>query len=148
MPDEDDPPRPVGRCHRALTHRGGDGAAGGASREEAPAEEGALEGPVPVHPAAAESGRLPRRIQPGDRFTIDPEHAAGEVGLKASQGLSGDDGEADGDERAVRRVQELVRCRRPDQPVAAVPAGAVDRRDLRVLGECIVELAVASYIRF
>ena len=48
-----------------------------------------------------------------------------------------------GDQRAGRRVEQLVRRRDPDQLVAAVVAGAADRGELRVLGEGVVDLAVA-----
>ncbi|GAB2633842.1 hypothetical protein GCM10027270_22810 [Nocardioides ginkgobilobae] len=47
------------------------------------------------------------------------------------------------DERAGCGVQEAVRGGDPDEPVAAVAAGAADRGDLGVLGEVIVQLAVA-----
>ena len=122
---------------------GRDGAAGGAAGEEAPAEEGALERPVAVHPAAAEPGDLTRRIQAGQgspsarstrlersvcsppnvfRVTTDSRTAISGP-LAGSRNLCG----------AAVRMSLSPRY---------LP-GAVDRRDLGVLGEGVVELAVA-----
>ena len=107
-----------------------------------------------MHPAAAEPGHLARREQarhrPGPlaRGHRTPgrdaaEHPAGQVGLQAAQRLAGQDVEPHSDQRPGLRVQNLVRRRGAGQPLATGPAGVPDRHDLQVLGERIIDLAVA-----
>ena len=64
--------------------RGG-GAPGGPPGEQAAAEERALQGPVAVHPAAAEARDLAGREQAGDRLTAGPQDLRVEVGFQAAQ---------------------------------------------------------------
>ncbi len=69
--------------------------------------------------ASAEARHLAGGVEPCQWRAVGAEHLAVEVGLDAAQGLSGQDIEADSDERAVRRVQDPVRCGDPCQSVAA-----------------------------
>ncbi len=97
-----------------------------------------------MHAPAAESGRLAGRVQPGQRVAGAGEDPGGQVGLQAAEGLAGQDGQPYGDQRAGLGVQDPVRGGRADQPVAEVPAGAVDGRHLEVLGERVGDLPVAG----
>ena len=96
-----------------------------------------------MHAAAAEPVDLAGGVQPGQRLAGGGQAAAGQVGLEAAEGLAGQDVQAYGDQRAGLRVEQPVRPGDPDQPVAAVAPGAVDRGDLGVLGVGVVDLAVA-----
>ena len=96
-----------------------------------------------MHAAAAEAAHLARGIHPRERLAAGPQHAAGEVGLEPAERLAGEDVEADGDERARLGVEQPVRARDADQPVAAVVPRPADRGDLGVLGEVVVDLVVA-----
>ena len=90
--------------------------------------------------------RRPRRPRTG-RGAARPsavQHPAVQVGLQAAEGLAGQDVQPDGDQRAGLGVEEPVRCRGPDQLVAAVAAGVADRGDLHVLAERVVHLPVAG----
>ncbi len=93
--------------------RRGGSAARRTTREEAAAEEGALERVVAHHPAAAEAVDLARGVETGQRLAGRGEAAAGQVGDQAAEGLAGQDVESYGDQRAVRRVEDLVRVARP-----------------------------------
>src|SRR5215211_6075086 len=75
------------------------GAARAAAGEETAAEEGALEGAVPVHPPAAEAGDLAGRVEPGQRLAVGAQHARLEVGLEAAERLAGEDVELHADQR-------------------------------------------------
>ena len=77
------------------------------------------------------------------RRAVGGHALAVEVGLEPAERLAREDVEADGDQRAVRRVEDLVRLRDADQLVGAAAAGVVDRHHLDVLGEGVVDLAVA-----
>src|SRR3954469_18406626 len=101
---------------------------GRAPGEDAAAEEGAFQRAVAVHPAAAEAGCLARGVEAGERLAVRAEDAGGEVRLQSPQRLAGEDGEADGDERAGLRVQDAVRPGHADQLVAPVVAGDASRR--------------------
>ena len=113
------------------------------ARKDAAAEKRALERVVAVVAAAAEAGDFARRVEAGDRLARRVEHLAVEIGVQAAERLAGQDVEPHGDQRAVRRIEDPVRLGGADQPVAEIVAGAVDGDDLRVLGERIVDLAVA-----
>lgn len=97
-----------------------------------------------MHPAAAETGRLAGRVDPGQRGAVRGEDPGGQVRLQAAERFSGEDVEPDGDQRPGLGVEDAVRCGGPDQLVAQVGAGAPDRGDLEVLGEGVGDLAVAG----
>ena len=99
---------------------------------------------IAMHAAAAETGDFAHRIEALDRLAIGAQHAAVEIGLQAAQRLAGQDVEPDRDQRAILRIEQLVRLCRADQPVAEIGAGAAQGGDLHVLGERIVELPVAG----
>lgn len=88
------------------------------AREEAPSEEGALEGTVAVHPTAAEARYLPGREQPRHRGAVVGQDARREVGLEAAESLAGDDVQSHGDQRTGRRVKDRTRGGDPDEFVA------------------------------
>ena len=71
------------------------------------------------------------------------EDARVEIGLQAAERLAGENVEAHGDERAMSGVEHAMRRRRADQLVAEKAPRIVDAHDLRVLGEGIVDLAIA-----
>src|SRR5699024_5761094 len=116
-------------------------AAGGgrSAGEQAAAEEGALEGVVPVHPAAAEAARLSRRVEARERSGTAARRAAlhppAEIRLEAAEGLAQQHVQAHRDERPRRRVEQTVRGGGADQPVAQVVPCPAQRRDLGVLRE-------------
>ena len=95
-------------------------------------------------PAAAEAGDLARRVQAREDLAAGAQHPAGQVGLQAAEGLAGEQVEPDGDQRAGVGVEQPVRRRDPDQLVAEVVAGPAERGDLQVLGERVLDLAVAG----
>jgi hypothetical protein len=53
-----------------------DGPAGGAAREEAAAQEGALERSISVHPSSSEAGDLAGGVEAGEWGPIGSEDAA------------------------------------------------------------------------
>src|ERR1700757_2014289 len=57
----------------------GGAAAGGATRENAAAQKRALQGPIAVHAATAESGHLTGRVQPGQRGAVGLEYPCRQV---------------------------------------------------------------------
>src|SRR5260370_33887510 len=113
----------------------GDSARGGPSRrpsrEQAAAKEGALERAVPVHPSSPEAGDLARGEETGQRRSVGPQDAPGQLGLQAAEGLTGQDVEASCDQRPGGRIQQRVGRSVPDQPVAAVASPLTNRVYLR-----------------
>ena len=95
-------------------------------------------------PPPPKPGDLAGRVEAREDLAAGPEHAAGEVGLQPAEGLAGEDVEADGDQRAGLGVEQPVRRGDADQLVAEVVAGAPDGGDLQVLGERVLDLAVAG----
>src|SRR5262245_32783221 len=59
----------------------GGSAAGGPPREDATAEERALQGAVTVHAAAAETGGLTGGVQPVEHHAARPQHPGIQVGF-------------------------------------------------------------------
>src|SRR5690606_26251441 len=107
----------------ASAGRGDRAAPGLPPREQAAAEEGALQGAVPVHAAAPESGCLSRGEQPGEHGAVGAQHPRVEVGLDAAEGLAGEDAELDRDERPGGGVEEPVRGGDPHEAVPPVGTG-------------------------
>ena len=66
-----------------------------------------------------------------------------EVSLEAAQRFPGQDVELDGDQRAVGGIENPVRRRGPDQPVADISPCVVDVHHLRILDVGIGDLAIA-----
>ena len=87
-----------------------------------------------MHAAAAEAGRLARRVEAGNGVAVGPEHAALEVGLKPAERLAGEQVEPDGDQRPGLRVEQPVRLGDARDLVGEVLPRHADRHDLRVLG--------------
>ena len=114
---------------------GGSGAARDPAGEQAAAEERALQGPVAVHAAAAEAGRLARRVEAGHRLPGGGQHPGGQVGVQAAEALAGQHVQPDRDQRAGRRVEQRVRLGDAHEPVAQVGTCPPDGRHLRVLAE-------------
>ena len=114
-------------------------AAGGAAREYAPAQERPFERVVPVIAPTAETGDLSRSVKAGDGFAIRVEALAVEIGLQPPQRFAGEDVQLHRDQWPILRVENLVRLRRADQLVAEIVPRCVQRDDLRVLGEFVVD---------
>src|SRR5690606_1671604 len=100
----------------------GDRTAGGATREQAPAQEGAFQRAVTVDAAGTEAAGLTHRVQAGDRGSGRVEYLSIQVRLDSAEALAREDVQFDGDQRARFRVEHLVRARYPDQLVSAVVA--------------------------
>src|SRR5689334_13462536 len=94
------------------------GAARDAAREDAAAQEGALERAIAVHPAAAEAARLARRVQTAHRRAVRAQHPTVEIGLEPAERLAREDPQADGHEWPALRIEERVRTRDTDEAVA------------------------------
>src|SRR5260370_40833576 len=126
----------------------GDSARGGPSRrpsrEQAAAKEGALERAVPVHPSSPEAGDLARGEETGQRRSVGPQDAPGQIGLQAAECLAGQDVEASCDQRPGGRIQQRVGLSEQDRPVAEVASRRSNREDLRVLTGPIDNTLVAS----
>ena len=117
--------------------------AGDPPGEQAPAQERALQRPVAVHAAAAESGHLARGVQPADRGRRPACSTRADRSVsRPAERLAGDHVQPHRDQRAGRRVEHLVRLDGAHPPVAEVPAGRPDRDDLRVLAQPGAHLAV------
>jgi len=71
------------------------------------------------------------------------EHVRVEIGLESAERLACQDIELHRDQRAVRRIKNLVRLGGADQFVADVTPRVVDAHDLGILDVRIVDLAVA-----
>ena len=97
-----------------------------------------------MHSSTAEAGHFSRRIEARQRHPVSPKDPAGQVGLKAAQGLAGEDSQTNGDQRAGRRIQESMRLGDPDQPVAEVAPRRPNREDLLVLSRAVIDLPVAG----
>src|SRR5699024_365498 len=111
--------------------------------EDAPAEERSLQGVVAVHAAPAEAGDLTGGEEPGDRCPCRPDDLSVEVRLEPAEGLAREQTQPHRDQRSVRRIEDPMGPDGPDDLVAEVGPGIVDRLDLRVLGEGVVGLPVA-----
>src|SRR2546428_14041917 len=118
----------AGRLARA---RGG--AARDATREDAAAEERALERAIPMDAATAESRDLARGEEAGERTTA-AEGATVEVCLDAAERLASEDPEAHGDEWSGLRVEHAMRTRNADELVGDVLPRLAHGRELRVRG--------------
>ena len=129
---------------KALARPRSRGAPGGAAGEDAAAEERALQRAVAVHAAAAEARHLAGRVQVAERLRRRPAARAPTRSVSSPPSvLRVRIVQPDRDQRPGRRVEDAVRLGHADQLVAEVVAGAADGRDLRVLGEGVVDLAVA-----
>ena len=130
---------PPGRQATALAAA----AAGITAGKQAAAQEGAFQRPVAMHAAAAKAGGLAGGVQSRHDVAVAAEHPGVEVGLEAAQRFPGQDVELDGDQGAMSGVENAVRRRRPDQPVADISPGVVDVHHLRILDVGIADLAIA-----
>ena len=123
----------------------GHGPPGLAAGEQAAAEEGALQRPVAVHPAAAEAGHLAGRVQARDRGAVRRRRTRPDrsvcrppsvlrVRMLSRTAISGP---AVGSRILCGAAVRLSR-------VAAVGERVADRHDLEVLGVRVVDLPVAG----
>src|SRR5579872_4835165 len=108
----------------------GRGSAGSSAREEASAQKCAFERPVTVHAATAETGDFPGREETGDGVAAGVEDASVQVHVESSQGLSGQDPQAHGDQRAVIIVEQGSGSGDATHALAPVPAGAPNLDEL------------------
>src|ERR1041385_9228849 len=108
------------------------------------AQESSLERAISVHAAAAKTRALPGRVEPWQWITIRREYARRKISLESAEGLSCEDRQPHGDQWTRIGIENAVRLGGANQPVADVPPRAVDRHDLRVFAERIVDLAIAG----
>ncbi len=132
-----------GQAHASSPDELRSAAAGGAAGEDAAAEERAFERAIAVDAAPAEARNLARGEDVAERLPVRLEHAPGQICLEPAQRLARQRPQPYGDERSARGIEQLVRLGHADELVAEVVARAVDRRDLRILGEAIVHFAIA-----
>ena len=111
------------QAERAHSHRSSSASSGFPAREETAAKKRTLERTVAVHPAAAETGCLSRRIKSGNNLAILAEHAPFEIGLDPTQRFARKDIEANGDDRPVRRIKQAVGLGDTNQPVGRDTGG-------------------------
>ena len=116
----------------------------GAPGEDAAAEECSLKRGVAVNAAAAEACNFARRIQSRHRLAIGADYTAVEISLQTAKGFARQNPQANRNQRTGTRVEQFVRARSSDQPVAEIAPGGANSRDLGVFAERIVELKVAG----
>src|SRR5690606_15316570 len=107
-------------------------ASGDAPRQDAAAEERALERSLAVDAATAEARGFAHGVEPRDVLAVGLEHAAGEIGADAAEALAREDELADGDERPRLGIEDLLVLRGADL-VAAVLAEIGDPAELLVV---------------
>src|ERR1043166_2626611 len=93
-----------------------------ASRKQAATEKRAFQRAVAVHAAAAETGGFAGGVKAGDDLALLAEYARIEVGLETAQRFAGQDVEFDGNQRAMRGVEDAMRLCGADQSVADISA--------------------------
>lgn len=96
-----------------------------------------------MHATAAKAGGLAGGVESRHDVAVAAEHTRVEVGLEATQRFPGQDVELDGDQGAVGGIENPVRRRGPDQPVADISSCVVDVHHLRILDVGIADLAIA-----
>src|SRR5699024_3748181 len=112
---------------------------------DAAAQERALERAVTVHAASSEAGDLAGGPQAWHHGAVGAPDPTVQVGLDAAEGLARDDVQPYRDEGAGAGVEDLVRrCGAGESFTTGAPA-VVDGGDLQVLGERVVDLAVARH---
>mmetsp|Transcript_23756 Transcript_23756/g.42624 ORF Transcript_23756/g.42624 Transcript_23756/m.42624 type:complete len:209 (+) Transcript_23756:1059-1685(+) len=100
---------------------------------------------VAVVAAAAKACDLSCCEEAGHCLAIRADHLAVQIGVQPAQRFAREDVQFDRNQRAVGRVQELVRLGCPQEPVAAIIAGGMDGHHLGVFGERIVDLCIARF---
>lgn len=116
-----------------------------ATREDTPPQKTSFERVVAMIATPAKPTHLAGCEQAFDPFALCIKNLPIQIGLETAQCLAGDDMQLDRDQWTVLSVKKAVRLGGAHQLVTAIIPSRMNSHQLRILGEGIVNLPVASH---
>ena len=96
-----------------------------------------------MHSSAAKSRNFARGVKAWQGRPVRLENTSRQISLQATERFPSENMQPNGDQRAVRAVEQLVRAGDANHPIAEVAASVPDGPDLRIGADCIANLVVA-----